>query len=99
AHAVAGPDGPLLWSLVNGPPGGLAVADLAGMGRAQALLGTRVDATGERAVRTVDATGAVTGGCVLRKTPFALTAADLDADVAAEVVVSTAEGDLYALER
>lgn len=98
-HAVAGPGGPLLWSLANGPSGGLAVADLAGTGRAQAVVATRVDAAGERAVRTVDATGAVTGGCMLRKTPFALTAADLDADGTEEVLVSTAEGDVYALGR
>lgn len=99
AYAVDGRAGTWLWSIPNGWPGPVAVADLDGNGRKVAVV-TSPAAPGappgeEHTVRTVGADGRIISRCTTRKAPHVAGVRDLDADGREEVVVGMRQGDVY----
>lgn len=97
-HAVDGRSGRPRWIRHAGTPGDVAVADLDGSGRGEAVLATPVDAAGERGLLTLDADGDVVAACRLRKTPHRLAATPLAAG-SDGLVVTMEQGDVYAFAR
>lgn len=97
ARAVDGRTGAARWEVHNGWPGPVAVADLEGDGRAEAIITTPAPGDARGSVRTIDGAGTVLARCTPNKAPHSAHTADLGGDGRQEVVVGMEAGDVYVL--
>lgn len=95
ARAMDGRTGAARWAVPNGWPGPVAVADLEGDGRAEAIVTTPAPGDARGSVRTIDAGGTVLARCTPNKAPHSAHTVDLDRDGTQEVVVGMEAGDVY----
>lgn len=97
-RALDGEQGATLWTRATGwANGDLAIADLLGEGRGLALVSTPAGTSG-RMLEALDAQGTPVVSVEPNKEPHRIEIADTAGDGTATVVLTTRQGDVYALE-